>query len=104
MPSEPSSDIQNQTTPIRMGVAARREINALQQAMMAVIDIARAEGLRDQRVEPEQQAHAEYADGIEDDRADADRADRLRAVGQAADHHDVHYAHRHPAQFSEYDG
>ncbi len=69
---------------------------------MAIVHAARAESLRDQRVEPEQQAAAEQSHGDAQRVAQADGADSHRAIGQATDHHGVYDAHEAPAQLGQY--
>ena len=68
---------------------------------MALVQPPGAVGVRHQRLEAEQQTHAEDGQGEEQDAADADRADRLRA--QRSDDDRVHQPHRHPADLGEDD-
>jgi glutathione peroxidase len=78
------------------------EIDALRQPAMAFVVILAAVGLRDQRVEAEQKAHAEERWCVVDGVADGDRADSRRA--KLAHHDGVDHALRHPAQLAEDDG
>ena len=55
------------------------QVHALGQRPMAIVEIAAAEGLRDQGIEPQQQAYAEERGSIEDGAADAHGADGRRA-------------------------
>ena len=75
---------------------------AVQQPAVAVAVIAGAVGLRHQRVEPEQQAHAEDREGDVDRVADAGGADRRRS--ERRDHDRVDDAHAHPAELGQHDG
>jgi len=68
---------------------------------VAVFAAARAEGLRDESVEADEQAFAKKGEDDEEAGADADRADGLCAVGKATDHHGVDDDHAHPTDFGE---
>jgi hypothetical protein len=80
---------------------ARAHRQAVHEPAVAVAVVAGAVGLRHERVEAQQQAHAEDGDGHVNRGADAGRADGRRAERR---HHDgVHDTHRHPPQFGEHD-
>ena len=68
---------------------------------MTVVDAPRAVRLRDERIEPEQQAHREHGDREEQHAREANRADRGGAEG--TDHQRVHDPHRHPADLGDHD-
>ena len=78
------------------------EREAVKQPPVTLVDAPRAERLRHERVESEQQSHPEEADGGEHAAAEARRADGLRA--ERPDHQRVDDAHAHPADFGEDDG
>ena len=71
---------------------------------MSIFEIARAVGVRDERVETEHQAGAEDGDDVIEDTAQTDGADGDCAIRLAADHHRVDDSHRHPAEFGQNDG
>src|SRR5215467_2707386 len=77
------------------------EINAVDERAMAVLALARAKGLRNERVESDEQAVAEKGQHVEQVGADADGTDGAGAVRKMADHHGVHDAHAHPADFGK---
>src|SRR5258706_5257529 len=68
---------------------------------MAIFALACAEGLRDQRVQANQETATEEGYYVEDAGADADGADGVGAVWQVADHDGIDDAHGHPANFGE---
>ena len=73
--------------------------DAVAQPRTALVETPGAVRLRHQRVEAEQQAHAEHGVGEVNGVADAHRADR---GGPERAHHDrVDHAHRHPAELGE---
>jgi hypothetical protein len=78
------------------------EVNALGEPVMAGIMVAAAIGLRDKRVETEEQANAEEAGSVVDSVAERDRADGGGA--ETTDHNDVHDRLQHPADFAEDNG
>ena len=69
--------------------------------MEAVFGVARAEGLRDESVEADEEAFAEEGEYEEQAGTDADGGDGLGAVGKAADKHGVFDGHADPADFGE---
>ena len=77
------------------------EPQALPQPAPAGVVIAGAEGLRDDRVEAEQDPHAAGDQGEEQDAGEADAADGFRP--ERADHQRVDDAHRHPADLGQDD-
>ncbi len=77
------------------------EPQALPQPAPAGVVVAGAVGLRDDRVEAEQDAHAAGGQGEEQDAGEADAADGFRP--ERADHQRVDDAHRHPADLGEDD-
>jgi hypothetical protein len=83
------------------GCVGDGQVDALGQRAMAIVEIAAAEGLGHQGIEPQQQADAEERGGVEDGAADAYGADGRRA--QAPHHDGVHDGHGHPAQLGEHD-
>ena len=66
---------------------------------MAVLQLLSTKRLRHQGVEAQQESHSEDRERHEEDTADTDRADGLRA--QPADHADVDDAHGDPAQLRD---
>src|SRR5579884_2471356 len=68
---------------------------------MTILAPARAKGVGNQRVQSDEKASTEKGQHVEEIGADADGADGGGAVRQAADHHGVHDAHGHPADFGE---
>jgi hypothetical protein len=83
------------------GCERKAEVDAVDEGAMAVLAVARAEGLGDQGVEADEKTFAEKGEDDEDAGADADGADGLGAIWEAADHHGVHDHHAHPAKFGE---
>ena len=79
----------------------QRELHAAGEPAAAQQEIARAIGLGHQRVETEQQAHAENREAEMHRVADARGADRGRA--ERAHHDRVDHAHPHPAQLGQDD-
>ena len=77
-------------------------IDAVQERSMAIFELARAEGLRDQGVQAEQQAHPEHGDAEEDSGAEAHGPDRFRA--QPPHHQGIDGGHRGPAELRHHDG
>ncbi len=69
---------------------------------MALVQPPGAVRVRHQRLEAEQETHAEDREGEKQDAADADRANRFRA--QRSDDDRVHQSHRHPPDLGENDG
>ena len=72
--------------------------------MEAVFGVARAEGLRDESVEADEEAFTKESEDEEEAGADADGGDGLGAVGKAADKHGVFDGHADPADFGEDEG
>jgi len=77
------------------------EIDAVEKGAVAILAATRAEGLGDESVEANHEAFAEEGEYEEETGADADGADGLGAVREAADHHGVNDDHAHPADFGE---
>jgi hypothetical protein len=71
------------------------EIDALREPLMTDMEIAPSPGLRDDRVQPEQDADAEERRSVVRGAGYADRADSFRA--ETADHDGVDDAHGDPA-------
>lgn len=71
---------------------------------MAVFAAARAEGLRDESIETDEDAFAEKSEDDEEARTNADGTDGFGAVRQATDHHGVNDHHAHPADFGKDEG
>lgn len=68
---------------------------------MAVFTTARAERLRDKRVQADQDAFTEKGEDDEEAGSNADSADGFCRVREAANHHGVHDDHAHPADFGQ---
>ena len=83
------------------GDASRASATAVNEPAMAILEVAGAERLRDQGVEPEQQPHREDRHADEQRAADADCADRFRA--EPPHHQRVDHPHRHPAELRHHD-
>ena len=94
MGEEPDGDKQQR----RDGEA---EVDGVDKRVEAVFTSSRAEGLGDQRIEPDEETFAEEGEDEKQAGADADGGDGLGAVGEAADHHGVHDGHTDPADFGE---
>ena len=75
--------------------------HAVEQPAVALVQPPGAVRVRHERLEAEQEAHAEDGQGEEQDAADADRANRFRA--QRSDDDRVHQPHRHPPDLGEDD-
>ena len=71
---------------------------------MTLVEAPRAECLRHQRVQAEQNRACRDRNRVEDGRPKADRADRDRCIRQSTNHHDVDDAHRGPPEFSKRKG
>ena len=70
---------------------------------MAVFALAGTEGLRDERIEAEENAESEEGDRREDIGTQRDGPDGDGAVRQVAHHDGVHDGHSHPAKLGEYE-
>jgi len=79
------------------GKDRKAEVNAVDEGAVAVFAMAGTEGLGDEGVEADEKTLTEKGKDDEDAGADADGANGLGAVGEAADHHGVHDDHAHPA-------
>ncbi len=77
------------------------EIDTVDQRTVTVFAVAGTEGLRDKRVEADEDAFTTEGENVEEIGADGYGADGHGAVGKAADHHGVDDAHAHPADFGE---
>src|SRR6266849_7010255 len=60
--------------------------------------------MRDESVEPKQQAATKDRDAVIETLAQAGRTDGHRAVGEPSDHDGVHDAHAHPSDFGDDEG
>jgi hypothetical protein len=80
------------------------QVNAVDQGAVAIFALARAEGLRNESIEAEQESLAKKRQHDEDAGTKTNRAHGHRTVGKAADHHGVHDGHAHPAKFGENQG
>jgi len=69
------------------------------QSLCSDIDAPRAERLRDERVEAEQQAHREHRDGEEDHARETRRGDRVGP--ETPDHQRIDGAHRDPSDLGD---
>ena len=85
-----------------MGATPRSQIDALGEPAMAIVVVATAEGLGNERIESQQKAYAEERGRVEDGVAKSDGADRDGT--ELADHDGVDDALGHPAEFAEDDG
>ena len=85
----------------RDGRRAARQPHALMEPDDAFALVARAMGLRHERVEPEHQPHPEDHDRGEHTAAHAGRGDRRRS--ERSDHDGVDEPHAHPPDFCEDD-
>src|SRR5690348_17407616 len=70
--------------------------------MIRVFQIACAKRLRNFRVQRVKQTSAKDRRSIEKNAAQADSADRLRAVAHVTDHDGVHNSHRHPPNLGKH--
>ena len=83
------------------GTHDRNEVYGVQQRYVAALDVTGAECLRDNGIKAKHHPAAYDHDGVEPDAAQANGAHGLRA--DAADHHRIHEAHAHPAEFGQHD-
>jgi len=79
----------------------KREVDALREPAMALVEVAASIGLRDERVETEEDAYAEERGRVIDGVAHADGADGFGA--ETAHHDGVHDRHGHPSKLREND-
>lgn len=68
---------------------------------MAVLALARAERLRNERIETDEEAASKHRQNVYQNAPKTDRADGHRAVWETTYHHGVNDAHGHPADFRE---
>ena len=80
----------------------QRQVNGLRERMVAIVPVARAVRLRNQRIQSQQQAHAENGEGIKR-AAPYPRRPNCRRP-DTADHNGVDHAHRHPSKLRDHDG
>src|SRR5260370_29698964 len=70
---------------------------------MAVLALAGAKSLRDERIQSHQQATTKECEHDKNIGAQTYGAHGGRAVGQASDHHGVDDGHAHPAKFGKHE-
>src|SRR6266851_8720416 len=70
---------------------------------MAVLALARAKSLRDERVQSHEQTATKEREHDKDIGTQADGAHGGRAVGEPPNHHRVHDGHAHPAKFGQHE-